>query len=222
MKTNPLFSMTLMLALALNASGSDAATKNDFPRVWMSSEDHADAAHFADLAAHGVQVIETEDFKNVRQHGLQIMFMVGRIGPEDVTRLGLKPEYAVAIGGTYNDLSIESHTFPFTKDKHTIEIFQPWFYAPYDWKRQQYLTDNKTFGDYFGEFSTDRAIRAEVVVKQQDYDGRQHLAMVPATITERKRHSLLVTFDLMWKGYSRFCDMVEIIMLERAAKSKDA
>ena len=66
MKTNPFFSMTLMLALALNAS--DATTKNDFPRVWMSSEDHADAAHFADLAAHGAQVIETEDFKNARLH----------------------------------------------------------------------------------------------------------------------------------------------------------
>jgi hypothetical protein len=196
MKTSPLFTITLTLALALNASGSDAASKNDFPRVWMSSEDHADAAHFADLAAHGVQIVETEDFKNARLHGLQIMFMVGRIGPEDVTRLGLKPEYAVAIGGTYNDLSIESHTFPFTKDKHTIEIFQPWFYAPYDWKRQQYLADNKTFGDYFGEFSTDRALKTEVIVNQRDYDGKQHLAIVPATITERKRHSLFVTFDL--------------------------
>jgi hypothetical protein len=26
----------------------------------------------------------------------------------------------------------------------------------------------------------------------------------------------------MWRGYARFCDMVEIIMLERADKAKDA
>jgi hypothetical protein len=29
-------------------------------------------------------------------------------------------------------------------------------------------------------------------------------------------------FESMWRGYARFCDMVEIIMLERAAKSNDA
>jgi len=29
-------------------------------------------------------------------------------------------------------------------------------------------------------------------------------------------------FESMWKGYARFCDMVEIIMLERAAKSNYA
>ena len=28
-------------------------------------------------------------------------------------------------------------------------------------------------------------------------------------------------FESMWRGYARFCDMVAIIMLERAAKSKD-
>jgi hypothetical protein len=196
MKATRLLNAVLLLASALNALGSNAATKDDFPRVWISSEDHADAAHFADLATHGAQVIETEDFKRAREHGLQIMFMVGRIGPQDVIRMGMTPEYAVAIGGTYNDLSIESHTFPFTKGQHTIEIFQPWFYAPFDWKRQQYLTNNRTFGDYFGEFSTDRAFKAEVLVKQRDYDGKQHLAIVPATVTERKRHSLFVTFDL--------------------------
>jgi hypothetical protein len=26
----------------------------------------------------------------------------------------------------------------------------------------------------------------------------------------------------MWRGYARFCDMVEIIRLERADKAKDA
>lgn len=29
-------------------------------------------------------------------------------------------------------------------------------------------------------------------------------------------------FESTWKGYARFCDMVQIIMLKQAAKSKDA
>jgi hypothetical protein len=29
-------------------------------------------------------------------------------------------------------------------------------------------------------------------------------------------------FESMWRGYARFCDMVEIISLARADKTKDA
>ena len=29
-------------------------------------------------------------------------------------------------------------------------------------------------------------------------------------------------FESLWKGYARFCDMVEIIRLARAGKTKDA
>jgi hypothetical protein len=29
-------------------------------------------------------------------------------------------------------------------------------------------------------------------------------------------------FESMWRGYARFCDMVEIIMLARANQSEDA
>ena len=35
-----------------------------------------------------------------------------------------------------------------------------------------------------------------MVVKQQDYDGKQHLAIIPATISDRSRLSLRLTFDL--------------------------
>jgi hypothetical protein len=184
-------------------SGSDA----DFPRVWMSSaESPHPVASFEDLASHGVQVIETTDIQNARKHGLQVMlasdvggmFMGEIIGPEDVTQIGLTPEYAVAIAGTYQDLSIDSHTFPFTKGKHAIEIGLPWHFAPYDWKTKKYFTGNHTFDGYFDKhiFSTDRAFKAEVAVKQKDYDGRQHLAIIPATISGRGSLSLRLTFDL--------------------------
>jgi hypothetical protein len=181
-----------------NRGPAGPAGEAGFPRVWISSEQHADAAHFADLAAHGAQVIETTDFQNARKHGLQIMFMGGMLRPQDITRMGLTPEYAVAIAGTFNDLSIDSHTFPFTKAKHTVEIGLPVFYAPYNWKTRQYHTDNKTFGAHFDSsyFSTERAFKAEVVVKPRDYDGQQHLVLIPATISDRTRTSLRLTFDL--------------------------
>jgi hypothetical protein len=185
----------------------DSDPDADFPRVWLSSPEGAPpVANFQDLVAHGVQVIETTDFQGARKHGLQVMlamdvfgmFMGKMIGPEDLAPMGLTPEYAVAIAGAYQELGIDSHTFPFARGKHTIEIGVPWNYAPYDWKTRKYFTDKLAFdGRWPGSyFSTDRAFRAEVVVKQRDYDGRQHLAIIPATISDRSRQSLLLTFDL--------------------------
>ncbi len=170
----------------------------DFPRVWMSTVGRVEATHFADLASHGVQVIASNDFQNARKHGLQVMISQGAVRPEDVKRIGLTPEYAVAIAGTYNHLSIDSHTFPFARGKHTIEIGVPCAYAPYDWKTKKYFTNNHTHGCPFrgNQFSTDRAFKAEVVVRQREYDGAQHLAVIPATISERSSQSLHLTFDL--------------------------
>jgi hypothetical protein len=178
-----------------------------FPRVWMSSaESVIPSSSFGDIASHGVQVIETTDIQSARKHGLQVMlasdvggmFMGEIIGSRDVKQMGLTPEFAVAITGTYQDLSIDSHTFPFARGKHTIEIGLPFHYAPYNWKTKSYFTDNHTFDSYFdpGIFSTDRAFKAEVVVKQKDYDGRQHLAIVQALISDRGSQSLRITFDL--------------------------
>jgi hypothetical protein len=179
---------------APQGSNADAA----FPRVWMSTGQGVHAAYFADLASHGVQVIETTDLQNARKYGLQVMFMAETIRPEDVAAIGLTPEYAVAIAGTYKDLSIDSHTFPFARGKHTIEIGLPYFYAPYDWKTKKYFTDNHTFDSYFveGMSTADRAFKAEVVVKQRDYDGRQHLAIIPATISDRSNLTMRLAFDL--------------------------
>ena len=185
----------------------DSKSDAGFPRVWLSSPDAAlTVDSFQDLANHGAQVIETLDIENARKYGLRVMlacdvggmFMGNPIGARDASEKGLTPEYAVAIAGTYNDLSIDSHTFPFSKGQHSLEIGLPYHYAPYDWKTKRYFTDNHTFDSYFGEgiFSTDRAFKAEVIVKQKDYDGQQHLSIVPAVISDRSRLSLRLTFDL--------------------------
>jgi hypothetical protein len=192
---------------ATSSTPKDSESEADFPRVWLSSPDAPlTADSFQDLVDHGVQVIETLDIENARKHGLRVMlscdtggmFMGKPVGGRDASEMGLVPEYAVVIGGTYNDLSIDSHTFPFSKGQHEIEIGLPYHYAPYDWKTKKYFTDNQTFDSYFGEeiFSTDRAFKAEVIVKQKDYDGQQHLSIVPAVIGERSRLSLRLTFDL--------------------------
>lgn len=188
-------------------AGKEIASDAGFPRVWMSSpEDPLPNACFEDLASHGVQVIETTDIESARKHGLKVMlaadvggmFMGEIIGARGVKQMGLTPEYAVAITGTYQDLSIDSHTFPFARGKHTIEIGLPWHYAPYDWKAKKYFADNHTFDAYFDPriFSTDHAFKAEVVVKQKDYDGKQHLAIIPALIGDRGSEGLRIAFDL--------------------------
>jgi hypothetical protein len=198
--------------LVAGAPKEEEASKNvesygDFPRVWISSPDAAlTVDSFQDLVNHGVQVIETLDIENARKYGLRVMlscdaggmFMGKPIGARDALEVGLTPEYAVAIAGTYNNLSIDSHTFPFSKGKHTVEIGLPHHYAPYDWKTKKYFTDNHTFDSYFDEriFSTSRAFKAEVIVKQKDYDGQQHLSILPAIISDRGKLSLHITFDL--------------------------
>lgn len=196
-------STTLSGAEGIKSPDSDA----DFPRVWMSARESSyPASAFADLASHGVQVIESLDLENARKHGLQVMlasnvggmYMGDVFGAQVASKMGLSPEFAVAIAGTYNSLSIDSHTFSFARGKHTIEIGLPFHFAPYDWKTKKYSTDNHTFDNQFdkGIFSTDRAFKAEVIVKQKDYDGSQHLAILPAAIGNRMPDGLQVTFDL--------------------------
>lgn len=185
----------------------DFRSDASFPKVWISSPDAPlTAESFQDLVNHGAQVIETFDIANARKHGLRVMlscdaggmFMGKPIGGRDAAQMGLTPEYAVAIAGTYNDLSIDSHTFSFSKGQHAIEIGLPYHYAPYDWKTKTYFTENHTFDSHFDEriFSTEHAFKAEVIVKQKDYDGQQHLSIIPAVISERSRQSLRFTFDL--------------------------
>lgn len=190
-----------------NNSPKDLFPNADFPRVWMSARESSyPASAFADLASHGVQVIESLDIENARKHGLQVM-LASNVGgmymgevfeAREVEKMGGTPEFAVAIAGTYNGLGIDSHTFPFAPGKHTIEIELPYHFAPYDWGTKKYFADNHTFDSYFDKhiFSTDRAFKAEVILKQKDYDGHQHLAILPATIGDRKSSSLKVTFDL--------------------------
>ena len=193
-------------AQAENVS-KDSPSDAGCPKVWLSSPERPlTAESFEDVASHGVQVIETLDIQGARKHGLQVMlatdvggmFMGKPIGGRDAAQMSLTPEFAVANAGTYKDLSIDSHTFPFDKGKHTVEIGLPFHFAPYDWKTKTYFTDNHTFDNHFDHriFSTDHAFKAEVIVKQKDYDGQQHLMIVPAVISGRNSLSLNVSFDL--------------------------
>ena len=124
-------------------------------------------ATYADLAAHGVQGVDLhrniveEDLVLARKYGLKLAWAFMHGLPADVLkRHGIEPEFAVAIGGTYNDLSIDSHTFPFAAGAHAIDVYPPVHYAPYDAGNKRYLTGNTTFGKYL--FSdTSMVVKAE-------------------------------------------------------------
>ena len=183
----------------------------NFPKVWMTSYWPSDAkgkalppnpATYADLAAHGVQGVDLygnivkEDLELARKYGLKLSWVFRHGLPADVLKShGIERECAVAIGGTYNYLSIDSHTFPFAAGTHAIDIYPPVHYAPYDAGTKLYLTDNTTFGKYL--FSdTSMVAKAEVVVARKLFDGRQHLTIVPAEITRRNKDHVTLSFQL--------------------------
>lgn len=165
------------------------------PRVWMSTQWGGDMeARAADMAAHGVDVIEiplwtsnlcAQALSLCRRHGLKAM--TGIPDPcEDtraINRLNRPYERAVMIGGAYRGRAIDRHLFSFTPAVHDIVVEPPVYSARQPYVRTAKDADGKTrtyrAGHYFGGLEP---LRAEVVVPLKLFDGRQHLRIIPCEL----------------------------------------
>lgn len=171
--------------------------------VWMTYVNVVNGLDedFRDMKAHGIQGVEINTYPAIwvgdeieraqalecaRRHDLQLAFTVENITlrADRIAALGITPTPSVMIGGAYEGEAIDWHRFSFTPQRHEIAIEKPVFGA--DWTLGN--------GSYFAELLPPH--RAEVIVKEKDYDGAQHLLILPATIEPRGEHTYLMEFDL--------------------------
>lgn len=171
--------------------------------VWMTYVNVVNGLDedFRDMKAHGIQGVEINTYPAIwvgdeiepaqalecaRRHGLQLAFTVENITlrADRIASHGITPTPSVMIGGAYEGEAIDWHRFSFTPQRHEIVIEKPVFGT--DWTLGN--------GSYFAELLPPH--RAEVIVKEKDYDGAQHLLILPATIEPRDEHTYLMEFDL--------------------------
>ena len=175
--------------------------------VWMTYVNVVNGLDedFRDMKAHGIQGVEINTYPAIwvgdeidlaqalecaRSHGLQLAFTVENITlrADRIAAHGITPTPSVMIGGAYEGEAIDWHRFSFTPQRHEILIEKPVFGT--DWTLGN--------GSYFAELLPPH--RAEVIVKEKDYDGAQHLLILPATIESRDEHTYLMEFDLTGAG----------------------
>lgn len=176
-------------------STSVAQAASSLPKVWTSTSGlrttNAFACAVADCRAHGVDVMECRSVDEVRdvaaflaiarKHGMKLHVSASDTSKRDheAKKTG-RYELAVMQGGCYRGLAIDRHLFAFSAAKHEI-IVEPPVYSPgqvYAKHPHYYMLGD---GHYFGGYVPTG--KAEVVVPEKLFDGRQHLRIIPATIT---------------------------------------
>jgi len=170
------------------------------PRVWTSFGGLSEAAEIPaaldDLKAHGVDVFETRENWNetmrkevlaaCRARGLKLFTHVS-----DASRDFANPlhaELAVMIGGAYRGQAIDRNLYSFTPGRHSI-VVEPPVYSP----GQCYLRFPHYMmmgdGHYYGLYVPTG--RAEIIVPERLYDGRQHLRIIPAAVRRAPKDAVL-------------------------------
>ena len=155
------------------------------PRTWTSLQWGSGMdAQFADIAAHGVEVVEvppwaetvTSNALNLcRKHGLKAFtYSIDQTKTSKSALAGKPFERAVMLGGAYRGRAIDRNLFSFAPTVHDI-VLEPPVYSG----GQPYGSGRSKHGHYFSGLVP---IRAEVVVPLKLFDGRQHLQIVPCGI----------------------------------------
>ena len=181
-----------MLATVCLAAISVLHAAEPIPKVWMSCYGGGDVeATYVDCRAHGVDVVEAESYSvercrkalaAARKTGVKLF--VGGVDPSEdarTIRLGRPCERAVMIGGAYMGKAVDRYLFAFSAARHEIVVEPPVYSPRQPYRREVKGADGKPHrvrgGHYFEDFEP---VRAEVVVPLSLFDGKQHLAVVPA------------------------------------------
>ncbi|MCC5929848.1 MAG: hypothetical protein JJU28_11420 [Cyclobacteriaceae bacterium] len=189
---NHIFSLSLcrasfiLIVLPLVSSCENKISKETIPKIWTSYNPvNGLEQDFADMRAQGIEAIQpgvwgedthyaTELIRAARKYGMKII-----MGFPEITEMAYAiPEEnrvrAVMIGGSWQGKAIDRFRFSFSPEKHEIAIQRP-----------VYNTGNVygKSGRYFPNVQP--PIKAEVIVKEKDFDGKQHLHIVQADISEQ-------------------------------------
>ncbi|MFW5756407.1 MAG: hypothetical protein ACOCWK_07370 [Tangfeifania sp.] len=187
----------LSLILILFCTFETYSQKNQAEsKIWMTYYKGRNLdKDFQDMKTHGVDAVEvgiwgiegTTRAKRVleaaRKHDLKLIIGIPEVA-EQAFNFEDEPERAVMMGGAYQGKAIDRFRFPFTPEKHSIAIESP----VYD--------STNCYGNIGRYFMGLTPVRAEVVVKQANFDGDQHLKIVNAKISPQKKHFWNMEFDL--------------------------
>lgn len=188
----------LFTIIILNISAQQVRHTSPLPVAWCSYQKVAGyEKDFADLKAHGVGLIDmnARDVADAREKlalarifDMKFSIDIPEITEQAplVTAAGLEPVYALMIGGVYQGKAIDRHLFNFGAQKHTIVVEPPVYNKGYAYTENNGSTPEAGLGDRIAHYYPDMGgpVKAEVVVPLQKFDGKQHLKVVKAEITE--------------------------------------
>lgn len=198
-----LFSFILFFFLSFSGL-SQSDRRSPLPVAWCSYQKVAGyEKDFADLKAHGVGLIDmnTRDVEDAREKlsvarkfGMKYNIDIPEITEQAplVKDAGLEPVYALMIGGVYQGKAIDRHLFAFKAQKNTIIIEPPVYNKGYAYTENNGSTPEAGLGDRIAHYYPDMGgpVKAEIVVPLKKFDGKQHLKVVKAEISEAPPGSL--------------------------------
>lgn len=184
----------LLLSLTMLLQSVDSTEHPPFPRVWVTyREVNGFDEDFKLLKANGVGAVQArsrsselpELFAAARQHDMKLIMDVPELSEQAYKLPKDEIERAVMIAGAYQGKAIDRHRFAFSAKEHEIIIENP----VYD-KENCY----DTLGRYFPGMRD--PVKAEVIVKEADFDGEQHLKIIPAITSRKDDLHWTMKFDL--------------------------
>jgi hypothetical protein len=191
------YTIALFLIFLIAGQYLYAQIKTPAPGVWMTYYNGKNLEEdFTDMKNHGVDAVEVgiwgiegnsraeEILKVARKTGMKLIIGVPEVSEEAFNLPEGKVERAVMLGGAYNGKAIDRFRFAFTPEMHSITIESP----VYD--------STNCYGSIGRYFMGLTPVKAEVIVKQKDFDGRQHLKIIDAYIEPQREHFWTMTFDL--------------------------
>lgn len=177
---------------------TNPANPNPLPVAWTSYHKVATYEQdFADLKAHGVGLVSMnaidvadarEKLKLARQFDMKYHINLPDITERAnlVREEGYEPVDALMIGGVYQGKAIDRHLFQFKAGKNTIIIEPPVYNKAFAYTENNGSTSEAGLGDriahYYPEMTS--PLKAEIVVPLKKFDGKQHLKIITAQITE--------------------------------------
>ena len=190
----------LAVGLAALAAHGEAPRRAPLPRVWAHyTQIVSPDADYSDLLAHGIGLVNNKASSvEAARAALAAAHRTGmkyNISIPDITKnaalireAGLDPAYAIMTGGAYMGKAIDRHLFEFSAGPQDIVIEPPVYNPglPYTLGTAASGIPKKT--DPVGHYWPDMPppIRAEVIVPLRLFDGKQHIRVVPAIITETR------------------------------------
>jgi hypothetical protein len=151
---------------------------------------------FADLKAHGVGLVNAgarnadeakEKLQQARTFGMKYNIDLPEITESAglVRSAGFEPVDALMIGGVYQGKAIDRHLFAFAAKKNVLIIEPPVYNKAFAYTAHSGGTGKAGNGEPVGHYYPDMPapVKAEIIVPLRQFDGKQHLKIIPAEIT---------------------------------------